>query len=138
MWNEPTEAELQALPRLYSTEGSPAEEKVIHLHFFLGASDWYVAEYDPETRNFFGFVVLNGDYQMAEWGYFSLDELRKLKDGPFEVDRDLWWQPTKFKDIRQLQAGLKRAGHPSPWPIVPLGYKEPPVHRPDYEGNGAE
>lgn len=113
MWNEPTEEALAALPRLYATEGTPNREKVIHMHFFLGNCDWYAAEYDPDQRIFFGFAVLNGDDRMAEWGYFSLDELRKLRDGPFEVDRDLWWQPTKFKDIRDLQAGLSRAGHPS-------------------------
>lgn len=107
MWNAPTHEELAALPELYSTDGIPAEEKVIHMHFFLGASDWYVAECDAETGLCFGFVVLNGDHAMAEWGYFHLAELEEVRDGPFEVDRDLWWQPTRFKELDLKKAGPK-------------------------------
>lgn len=114
MWNPPTKDELAALPALYSTDGNPLEEKVIHMHFFLGDSDWYVAECDPETRICFGFVILNGDHEMAEWGYFDLDELKKLQQGPFQVDRDLWWQPRQFKEIETSTAGRKMAGQSLP------------------------
>jgi hypothetical protein len=103
MWNEPSEEELAQLPRLYSTEGIPIEEKIIYLHFFIAGSDWYVAEYDPSERVFFGFVVLNNDYRMAEWGYFSLDELIHLKIGPLEVDRDLYWEPKKFRETEAFR-----------------------------------
>lgn len=98
MWNEPSEQELAQLPKLYSTDGIPFEEKIVHMHFFIAGSDWYAVEYDPEERIFFGFAVLNNDYQMAEWGYFSFDELKNLKIGFLEVDRDLYWEPKKFRD----------------------------------------
>ena len=46
MWNEPSEEELRKLPKLYETEKVSLEEKLIHMHFFIGGCDWYVSEYD--------------------------------------------------------------------------------------------
>ena len=43
----------------------------------------------------FGFVILNGDYQNAEWGNIYYPELRDLNVKGFEVDRDKYWKPTK-------------------------------------------
>ncbi len=77
-------------------------EKGIHMHFFLGGCDWYVAEYDKESQNFFGFVILNNDYLNAEWGYFNFSELCELKVQFVEVDRDLHFMPTKAKCIDKI------------------------------------
>ncbi|UCH12968.1 MAG: DUF2958 domain-containing protein, partial [Candidatus Omnitrophota bacterium] len=72
---------------------------MIHMHFFIGGCDWYAAEYDRASQTFFGFAILNNDYDMAEWGYFSLQELCDLKVKFLEVDRDLYWIPTQAKNI---------------------------------------
>ena len=65
------------MPRLYETEDTPADEKLIWAHFFLGDSHWYAAEFDGKDT-FFGYAVLNGDMMNSEWGYFSLAELTEL------------------------------------------------------------
>ncbi len=102
MWNIPTKEELDRLPRLYETEQTPIEDKLVRLHFFLGAFDWYVVEYDGEDL-FWGYAIL-GDPEMAEWGYISFSELRKLKVRPgFEVDRDLYWEPKKVKEVDKIR-----------------------------------
>lgn len=67
MWNQPTKEQLAKIPRLYETEGIPLKDKLIYHHFFIGGCDWYVAEYDGEDL-FWGYVILNGDLEMAEWG----------------------------------------------------------------------
>jgi len=103
MWNKPSEHELRRLPALYSTEDVPLKEKMIYMHFFIGGCDWYAAEYDPENRIFFGFVILNNDLQNAEWGYFSLDELADLKFRFIEVDCDLYFTPRKAKSIEKIR-----------------------------------
>ena len=103
MWNKPTENQLSKLPELYSTESLPLMEKVIHMHFFLGGCDWYVAEYDKENQNFFGFVILNNDYVMAEWGYFNFIELCELKVQFVEVDRDIHFTQAKAKCIDNIR-----------------------------------
>jgi len=102
MWNEPTPKELERLPGLYETEDVPTGEKVIYLHFFIGACDWYIAEYDGNDL-FWGYAVL-GDPDMAEWGYISFRELREIKLRPgIEVDRDLYWEPKKAKEIPKIR-----------------------------------
>jgi hypothetical protein len=101
MWNSPSDKMLNALPKMGSTERIKADDKIIRMHFFLGGSDWYIAEYDPNERSFFGYAVLNNDWEMAEWGYISLDELKSIKVGFVEVDRDLHWKPKKFSEIKK-------------------------------------
>jgi len=81
----------------------PLKEKIIVMHFFIGGCDWYAAEYSPEEKCFFGFAILNGDLDMAEWGYFSLKELSELKVQFLEVDRDLHFTLAKAKNIENIR-----------------------------------
>lgn len=93
MWNVPTKERLDRIPRLYETEETQLKDKMIHLHFFIGACDWYIAEYDGGDL-FWGFACLNGDLQNAEWGYVSFAELKAIKvNGWLEIDcesEDAW------------------------------------------------
>ena len=98
MWNSPTVRELDRIPGLYQTEHVPFGEKVIHMHFCIGGCDWFVAEFDGGDL-FFGYVILNGDRQNAEWGYFSLAELQSININGLEIDCDLHWKPIKFAEI---------------------------------------
>lgn len=101
MWNIPSQSRLDKIPRLYDTEHIPTKDKLIYLHFFIGGSDWYVAEYDGDDT-FFGYVVLNGDLECAEWGNFSFAELREIRvDGWCEVDCELeeFWTVKAFSYI---------------------------------------
>ena len=107
MWNKPNKNQLDKIPVLYSTENIALEDKEIHMHFFMGGSDWYVAECGNSHNMdgkivdniFFGYVILNNDLQNAEWGYVSLSELINIKVGFVEVDRDIHWKVKKFKNI---------------------------------------
>jgi hypothetical protein len=105
MWNEPTKEDLAKLPKLYETEDVPIKDKIVHMHFFLAGCDWFACEWDGDR--FFGYVVLNNDYQMAEWGYFSLSELKGIKvQSVFEIDRDLHWKPTEARHVDKICKGM--------------------------------
>ena len=80
------------VPALYATEDRPAATKVLHLHYFAGACDWWIAEYDPATGTAFGYACL-GDPACAEWGYLDLPELERVRvrSGLVIVERDLNW-----------------------------------------------
>lgn len=106
MWNEPTEQDLELIPQMYSTGHLPIKDAMVHMHFFLGGCDWYVTEYDPGERRFFGYAILNGDLDNAEWGYISFDELRGLRVNPgLEVDRDCYWKPKKASEVENIAQG---------------------------------
>lgn len=106
MWNEPTKGQLSAIPPFYSNEKSNTtlKEVNIYVHFFFGGSDWYVAEFDGDDL-FWGYTILNSDYQNAEWGYFSLRELKSIRINGMEIDRDLHWCVCEASVVEKIQKG---------------------------------
>ena len=105
MWNIPSKTRLAKIPRLYETEDIQLKDKLIHLHFFIGGSDWFITEYDGNDL-FFGFAILNNDYQMAEWGYVSFSELKAIKvNGWLEVDCELeeHWKIRLAKEVETIR-----------------------------------
>ena len=104
MWNEPSKERLDKIPRLYETEEISLTDKIIHLHFFLGDTDWFVSEFDGKDK-FFGFVCLNGDLEMSEWGYFGFSELKSIRIGRgFEIDCELerFWKIRPAKEVNLI------------------------------------
>lgn len=85
-------------------ENTPTKDKIVIAKFFnpTGAGTWYATEYDPKTREFFGYVSIFNDWN-DEWGYFSLDELESIK-GMFGlgIERDLSFGEKKFSEITSL------------------------------------
>ncbi len=103
MWNSPTKKQLEKIPALYFNEDNKIKTKdqKIHMHFFIGGCDWWVSEYDPETKNMFGFCCLN-DTMNAEWGYVSLNELKDVKIGFMEVDKDKHWTVRPASEVKEI------------------------------------
>ena len=70
------------LIKRFAQVGSQANRKdpLVIAKFFnpAGAGTWYATEFDPETRTFFGYVSIFGDWN-DEWGSFSLDELENYR-----------------------------------------------------------
>lgn len=95
-------AELRvAMPKLYSTEEIPLDEKVIAAKFFTPDSNWtwYAVEGQQDKSDYLFFGLVDGFEK--EWGYFSLRELESLR-GPLglPVERDLHFSGKKIKDIK--------------------------------------
>ena len=104
MWNTPTASQLHEIPRLYENEDLPLGDKPIYLHFFIGGCDWYVTEYDGRDL-FFGYAILNNDFDNAEWGYFSFTELKSIRVGfGIEIDCDLHWQIRPASQVERIKA----------------------------------
>lgn len=85
--------------------GSQKEKKdpVVIAKFFnpTGVGTWYATEYDPQTKEFFGYVSIFGDWN-DEWGYFPLTELESLR-GPFGlgIERDIYFISKPFSQINK-------------------------------------
>lgn len=102
MWNKPTKEQLASIPALYGTENTPLKDKPIYLHFFIGNCDWYAIEFDGKDT-LWGFAILNNDFQMAEFGYFSLEELSSIRvKGVFEIENDLFWQVRPAHQVERI------------------------------------
>ena len=109
MWNTPSKERLAKIPRLYETEHVPLADKKIYLHFFIAGCDWWVAEFDGYDT-FFGFVILNGDLEMSEWGNFSFSELKSIKIGGWlEVDCELeaYWRVRPAIEVARIKKAMR-------------------------------
>lgn len=110
----PPDKDLSAIPPLYSTEHIPVKDKIVHLHYFTGDSDWWITELDPATMLAFGYVRLHADDLHAEWGYIDLTELEAIflpgridsngsgplrLSAPLIVERDLNWTPRAIPEV---------------------------------------
>ena len=106
MWNIPSQGRLDRIPRLYQTESTLLQSKLVYLHFFIGGSDWYICEFDGDDL-FFGYAILNGDHLNAEWGYISFSELRDISINGIEVDCELedLWPPKPVSEIPKIMQG---------------------------------
>jgi hypothetical protein len=104
MWNEPSTERLSKIPKLYETENIRLQDKLIHLHFFIGGCDWYIAEFDAQDL-FWGFAILNDDYEMAEWGYVSFSQLKSISINGIEIDCEIEgaWKVRRAAEINKIR-----------------------------------
>lgn len=88
------------IPELYATDG--IAEKTAYLHYFTSSSDWYIIElgkgdiFDDDNdiqKEAFGYAILNGDMQNAEYGYMDIDEIKEY------AELDLYFAPTSLSKI---------------------------------------
>ncbi len=115
MFKPPPKDVLEQLPPLYANDKAQTQipDTILHLHLFVSACDWWIAEYDGDDL-FWGFVNL-GDDECAEWGYILFSELKsitiaaRLIDAstgelagrvPLSVEWDESWRPKPFRDIQ--------------------------------------
>lgn len=92
-------AEIEAqLPALRSQDGK-GDAAIVYLKWFHPMSNWtwYITEYDPKTREWFGFVRGHED----ELGYGSLDEIATVIALGLPVERDLHFKPCTLGDIKE-------------------------------------
>ena len=95
---------------LQSQDGKGMDARII-VKFFDPTSNWtwYATEYDPEHKEFFGYV---SGYD-NEMGYFSLEELQSVKASRFGlgIERDMYFTNKTVKDIpkEHLPSFLLRA-----------------------------
>ena len=102
MWNEPTPKLLDCIPRFHEMDGIELPDKLVWAHFFLSGCDWWILEYDPEDRLFYGYARLGGMEDCAEWGYTSFDELRQIEHQGMQVDFDLHWKVRPVSEISEI------------------------------------
>jgi ppGpp synthetase/RelA/SpoT-type nucleotidyltranferase len=81
------------IPTLYFQD-EKGKNAIVYLHYFSGGSDWYITELDKENNEGFGYVILNGDTQNAEFGYINMNELANSN-----IQIDLYWSFETLNEI---------------------------------------
>lgn len=71
------------------------KDSVVRAHYFYGSSDWYILDYDHKNKEFFGYVILNGDVEMSEAGYISIAELMSVK----ALELDFYFDQDKLSNV---------------------------------------
>ena len=80
--------------------------------FFAGSTDIFITEYGKGDDMFFGYTILNGDSQMSEWGYQSVEELtnsdwleldfhwqeKTMEEALYEADSDYFRKPDGYDE----------------------------------------
>jgi len=89
------EQEAKEVPEWGSTAEQTKDKMIVYLHYFYGGSDWYILEWDRENNLFFGYVILNVDVMMSEFGTISIDEL--VNTPPVELD--FYWNKEQLAKI---------------------------------------
>jgi hypothetical protein len=90
---------IKQMPATGEQEGL-GKQAVVHLHYFHGASDWYILEKDIEdgVSQAYGYALLNGDHENAEYGYVSITEL--VENG---VELDLYFKSQALSAILEAK-----------------------------------
>jgi len=91
---------LERIPALDSNEGTPTNEIIISVKYFLVAFTWLVAECEFQEDGdvmFFGYVINDATPDCSEWGYFTLNQLMEVKlFGCLGVERDIYFKECAF------------------------------------------
>jgi hypothetical protein len=83
------------IPKLYETDG--LKDIKYPLHYFFYNTDYYVKEYDGKDE-FFGFMILNGDIEMAELGY----QYRSILFSSMpSISLDYYYKPLTLDEIKK-------------------------------------
>lgn len=108
--------QIETMPKTYDQEDQ-GDQATVHLHYFLGDSDWYITEKDMDggIEQAFGYAILNGDDECAEQGYISIQELTACG-----AELDLYFTPCTLGEIKakRRQADQAEMFNPTPWVLV--------------------
>ena len=85
------EKQIKAMPKIYTTSEKEARNITIGMHYFGGATDYWIYELKQDTLEGYGYVCLFGMYENAELGYVYIPENLQI---PF-IELDLYWDDKK-------------------------------------------
>ncbi|MBC8753960.1 hypothetical protein H2O64_04710 [Kordia sp. YSTF-M3] len=106
------EKELASIPK--KPQGDSIKKSTVYAHYFHGETDWYITDIAEDRNSLFGYVILNGDTQMAEAGYISIDEITQERDHKFTVQYGVTELDFYFK--KDILENILYKQYPSDYP----------------------
>lgn len=105
---------IEGMPATYGNQNGL--DSLVYLHYFIAGCDWYITEKDvvDGVTQAYGYSILNGDLEMAEFGYISIRELNSMVHYtgelggdlrvPVYVELDLHFEPETLRSILAKKA----------------------------------
>lgn len=82
-------------------KGDSIDDYMVYLRYYIAETNWLICEYYPKENQFWGYVILEGDTQMSEYGAISVDEILNLKFGKFNTtELDFHFEPKTIKESK--------------------------------------
>ncbi|UTC44699.1 LPD1 domain-containing protein [Treponema sp. OMZ 857] len=118
--------------------GGKQGHPILLRYFHPSGTEYYVSDIDKTNGEVYGFGILNGDLENAEWGYNNLDQLRSVPNMELDyhvpegmtIERQLHktypsYFPEPEDEIENSGKDLKKEVNQMPQPIVaPLASSE--------------
>lgn len=81
-------------------EPEEPEDRIISLRYYLGDNEWLISEKDMEggVEQAYGFSMIEGDTQNAEWGYINIPELLNVG-----AEFDIYFDPITFGETQMAK-----------------------------------
>lgn len=79
-----TKGQKKKIPTLYAQE--EIEDPIVYMKISILNSWWLITELDSEKELAFGFACIGENYQSAELGYVSLEELEELRHYGIKIE----------------------------------------------------
>lgn len=90
---------IEARFKQLGSQEDKGDEAIVVCKFFdpVGSWSWFATEWNPDTREFFGYVHGLED----EWGPFSLGELESIRRPlGLGIERDRWWKEMTIGEVQ--------------------------------------
>ena len=89
---------VENMPKTYETENVKTNDKIVHLHYFVGGADWYIVEKDmvEDEPQYQAFGLANIGYGLSGLGYISINELTQ----DIGAELDLHFTPKTLAEIK--------------------------------------
>lgn len=84
------------MPQTFDTQDQ-GDDAIVHLHYFMGACDWYITEKDCEMPQHQAFGWCDLGMGFPELGYVSIEELKQVG-----AELDLYWTPKTLAEVKAL------------------------------------
>lgn len=94
---------------------------IVYAKLFTPDAEWYllIRDYIPHSKRIFCYAILNGDLQMAEWGWQTLDDLQQVR-GRFNLpmERDTSFTPKPLSEAIEEWERQRGLLDDDPVPVV--------------------
>lgn len=106
------------------------DEKPVYAKLFTPDADWtlFVRDYVPRGQRIFCYAILNGDLQMAEWGWQTLEDLQEVRGRlNLPMERDIWFTAKPLDEAIEEWKRHRGLSDDDPAPVVkPSAYGNTP------------